>query len=149
MGNSESNRWQGRGIAAIRMMVGVVFLAHGYQMVFMFGFAGISAGFAKTGIPLAGVMGPAAALMELLGGLALFTGLLTRWAAVGLAVTMAVAVLKVHLKAGFFLPAGFEYALTLLVANVALVLTGPGVCALDNLIGKHRGEPSNQVLKNG
>jgi putative oxidoreductase len=125
------------------MMVGVVFLAHGYQKVFMWGFAGVTGAFAKMGIPMPGVMGPLVALVELLGGLALFTGLLTRWAAFALAVNMTVAVLGVHLKNGFFLPAGFEYALTLLVANVALVLAGPGVCALDNLIGKRPGERPN------
>ena len=53
---------------------------------------------------------------------------------------MLVAVVAVHLPNGYFLPKGFEYALTMLVANVALVLTGPGVFALDNVLHTAPGE---------
>jgi uncharacterized membrane protein YphA (DoxX/SURF4 family) len=42
------------------------------------------------------------------------------------------------LKNGFFLPRGFEYALTLLGANVGLALTGAGAYALDNMLFKGR-----------
>jgi putative oxidoreductase len=130
--------WQGRGIAPLRMMVGVVFAAHGYQKLMVYHFAGVAGEFTKMGIPLPEVSAVVVTLVELLGGLALFFGLLTRWAALLLAINMAVAILAVHLKGGFFLPAGVEYALTLLVANVAFVLAGPGVCALDNLIGRKK-----------
>lgn len=147
MSNRETGKWQERGIAALRMMVGVVFLAHGYQKVFVYGFAGVTGMFGKIGIPLAGLFGVVVPLVELLGGLALFTGLFTRWAAVLLAIDMTVAVLKVHLRGGFFLPAGFEFALTMLVANAALVMTGPGVCALDNLLGRKGAEGSQPVSR--
>ena len=140
MCHGESCGCRGAGIAALRMMVGVVFMAHGYQKLFVYGLAGVSGAFAHMGIPLPGVAGPLVTFVELLGGLALFFGLGTRWAAILLAINMAVAVLAVHLKGGFFLPAGFEYALTLLVANVALALAGPGVCAVDNLICKKKTE---------
>ena len=46
--------------------------------------------------------------LNFLGGLALMPGLLTRATAAILAFNMAVAVLAVHLKGGFFLPAGIE-----------------------------------------
>ena len=74
------------------------------------------------------------ALTEFLGGAALLAGVLTRWAAVPLSFTMVVAILAVHLKGGFFAPAGVEYPLTLLTANVALILTGPGALAVDGLL---------------
>jgi hypothetical protein len=45
-----------------------------------------------------------------------------------------VAILKVHLKGGFFMPAGYEYALTLFAASVARA--GPGAAAIDQFIGK-------------
>jgi putative oxidoreductase len=136
----QAKKWtmQGLGIAVLRIVVGIVFLAHGNQKLFEWGFGGVAAGFTKMGIPLPGISAVVVTLVEFLGGLALFIGLLTRWAALLLAINMSVAVLAVHLKNGFFLPAGFEYAFTLLAANVALLLTGPGVCALDNLIWRKR-----------
>jgi len=44
----------------------------------------------------------------------------------------------VHLRGGFFLPKGFEYALTMLAASVTLALAGPGAGALDTLLRRRR-----------
>ena len=49
---------------------------------------------------------------------------------------MAGAICFVHLAGGFFAPKGYEYALTLLVANVGVAIAGAGVCAIDNLFSK-------------
>jgi putative oxidoreductase len=51
---------------------------------------------------------------------------------------MAVAIVAVHLRNGFFLPQGFEYALTLLAANVTLAISGPGDAALDGRLKRDR-----------
>lgn len=132
---------QGRaavGVTLLRVVVGLVFLLHGGQKVFVYGVEGVAAGFAGMGLPMAAVLGPAVAFGELLGGLALLVGLLTPWAAVGLALIMAGAVFVVHLPGGFFLPNGVEFALTLLAATVALALTGPGALAVDNALASRR-----------
>jgi putative oxidoreductase len=73
-------------------------------------------------------------LVEFLGGIALILGVATRIAAALIAIDMAVAVLAVHLKAGYFMPQGYEYALTLFLTSVGLTLTGPGAFALDHMI---------------
>ena len=127
---------QATGIAALRFIVGVVFLVHGSQKLFVFHFAGVTAFFTQGGIPLPAVSAVVVTLVEFLGGLALVLGLGTRWAALLLAIDMLGAIVFVHGKNGFFLPTGFEYALTLLVANLALVIAGAGRCALDNLLSK-------------
>lgn len=126
------------GLAVLRAIVGTVFVAHGAQKLFVFGLPGLTAGFESMGIPLAAVAAPAVALVELLGGLALIAGLLTRLASVGLAITMLGAIVFAHLSAGFFAPDGVEFVLTLFGAAVALALTGPGALSLDARLARHR-----------
>ena len=127
------------GLLILRVVAGVVFAAHGAQKVFVYGFDGVSAGFAGMGVPLAGLAGPAVALGELFGGIALVAGLLTRVAGAGLAVIMLGAVLIAHLAAGFFLPNGYEFALVLFAAATALAATGAGRWSLDAMLARRTG----------
>ncbi len=119
------------GLAIVRITVGVVFLMHGWQKVFSYGFEGISGGFAEMGVPMPGVMGPFIALLELVGGVALIIGVFTRVFAALLACDMLGAFLLVHMPGGFFLPAGFEFVFVLFMACLALALCGPGTWAVD------------------
>lgn len=134
------NRHGDLGLALIRVVTGIVFLMHGWTKVFVWGFEGTSAGFAQMGIPLAGVMGPFVGLLELLGGLALVAGLATRWISIPLAFTMVVAILQVHLAAGFFNPDGVEFPLTLLAGLAGLALAGGGAFAVDNVLAARRAD---------
>jgi putative oxidoreductase len=126
------------GLAIIRIVTGIVFAAHGGQKLFQFGFAGVTDAFGKMGVPMPGLMGPFIALLEFFGGLALVVGLLTRLAALGLAFDMLGAILLVHLAAGFFLPAGYEFALLLFATSLGLVLAGPGSLSVDAAIASRR-----------
>jgi putative oxidoreductase len=126
------DRWSSVGIALIRAMVGVVYVAHGGMKLFSMGIGGTAAFMASQHIPLPLVSAVVVIATELLGGLALIAGFGTRFIAWPLAFAMLVAVTTVHLSGGFFAPAGFEYPLTLLVASIGLGFTGSGAFALDS-----------------
>jgi putative oxidoreductase len=133
MATRSLNPWQGWGITVLRLVVGIVFLMHGGQKLFVWGFGGVAAFLGRLGIPAPGLAAPIVTLVEFLGGLALVLGLYTRYAAALLAVDMLVAIVTYHLPHGFFAPKGVEYPLTLLAANLALVLLGPGEASVDGL----------------
>jgi len=133
---SASPRQTDIGLTILRIVLGVVFMAHGWQKLFVLGLPGVTSGFAQMGIPMPGVMAPFITLLELFGGIALIVGLLTRLAAFGLAADMLVATLLVHMKNGFFAPKGIEFTLLLMAGALAVMLAGPGAYSLDALIGR-------------
>jgi putative oxidoreductase len=123
------------GPVVLRVTVGAVFVAHGAQKLFGVwgggGLAGTAAFFTQAGLTPAFPLAVLVAVVEFAGGLLLIAGALTLFVALALAINMAVAMWKVHLASGFFLPAGYEFVLTLLGALVALMLTGPGPFSID------------------
>jgi putative oxidoreductase len=122
----------GLGLTILRIVIGIVFIVHGAQKLFVFGIGGVTAGFAQMHIPLPMVAAPVVAIVEFVGGIALVVGFFTRIAAVLLAIDMAGAILFVHGRNGFFMPMGYEFALSLLGACVALAVAGPGYYSVDN-----------------
>lgn len=118
----------------LRLGAGIIFAAHGAQKFFSVGIPGVIDGFTQMGIPMAAVAAPMVATLELVGGIALIIGALTRLVAGLLAIDMLVAMLIVHLPNGFFLPMGIEFTLVLLSVLVALGITGAGLLSLDRKV---------------
>jgi putative oxidoreductase len=135
-------------ITVVRIVTGMVFLVHGYQKAFVDGLSAFSGFLSQAGIPAPEFFAPLVAGVELLGGLALVLGLFTRWAAIPLAINMLVAAVAVHLKNGFFLPNGYEYAMVLMASSVSLILAGSGEFALENVVFRNTGTtaPSKPVM---
>jgi putative oxidoreductase len=119
----------------LRLALGAIFLAHGSQKVLgSFGGPGFNTFIAHPApypfMRPAWLWMGAAALSELVGGVLLIFGLLTRVSAFLLACTMAVAVFGVHWP-HFFAPAGIEYPMTLLAGCLALLISGGGALSVD------------------
>ncbi len=134
---------QGFGLAILRVVVGIVFLAHGLQKVLQFGIGGFAGNLGGQGVPLPLFFAVVVTLVEVLGGVALILGIFTRLVAVPLAIDMLVAMLMVHFPNGFFMMNnGIESTLTLLAASVALALSGSGELSLDKALAARAGNPT-------
>ena len=112
-------------LLVLRVIVGVIFAAHGAQKLFG-AFEG--PGLAKTVETMGGGLLPYLVTVgEFFGGLGLIFGFLTRFSAASLIVIMIGAIAMVHGKNGLFQSAGgFEYNLALIGLLVPLFLCGPG-----------------------
>lgn len=120
----------------LRLGVGAVMIGHGAQK--LFGWWG-GYGLEGTGQFLTSSLGLSpgvawAALVggtEFFGGIALLVGLGTRFAALGLTIAMAVAAFTVHRNAFFVANNGMEFALTQMLASLALLIGGGGALSID------------------
>ena len=119
------------GLAVFRLGVATIFIRHGYQKLFVFGFGGVTGAFTHMGVPMPGIMGPFVGLLEFFGGIALAFGLLTRLFALGFTIDMLVAIILVKLKGGF---SSYELEFLLCVSSLALLFTGGGRFSVDALI---------------
>jgi putative oxidoreductase len=125
---------------ALRVVAGLMLVPHGAQKLFgAFGGYGVEATgqFFATKLGLPAPLALLAGVIEVFGGIALALGLLTRLAAILVVGLMAVAILAVHLPAGYFWTAGgFEYPLLWGVVALYFAIRGGGRISVDGLIGR-------------
>jgi putative oxidoreductase len=139
-----SNRLLGRILAtnagwaplAMRIPVGIIFVAHGAQKLFGafggYGLEGTGQFMASLGLTPGYLMALLAGSAEFFGGLALLFGVLVRPAAAALAFAMLVAIFSVHIGNGLFMDKnGYEFGLALLAASVSLLISGAGRLSVD------------------
>jgi putative oxidoreductase len=133
------------GALVARLTIALVMFPHGAQKVLgWFGGHGFSATmhhFTDSGIPA--VFAFLAILAEFAGPIALLFGFLSRVAAFGIAVVMAVAIITVHAKFGFFMNwmgqqpgEGFEYHLLMLGLSLVVMIRGGGRWSVDRALSR-------------
>jgi putative oxidoreductase len=138
----------GWALLALRLVVGYGFLSHGLAKLSRGPevFAGI---LQNLHVPMPVVGAWLTIGTEILGGLAVFLGVVVRWASIPMVFALAVAALTVHLQYGFssirllavsasggvtFGPVGFELNLLYIAALLVLALEGPGRLAIDSVL---------------
>ena len=125
------------GIAGLvlRVPLGIILAAHGAQKLFGwfggYGLEGTAGWMESVGFAPGFLMALLAGSAEFFGGILLILGLLTRPAAAVAAFTMAMA-MTLHVGNGLFVSNnGYEFALMLLAASLALVFSGAGSLSAD------------------
>ena len=127
-------------ILLARVVVGVVFMAHGWQKLSTNGIDGVAAFFGQLGMPMPVVAAWFSSLAELVGGAALILGAVTPLAALLLVADMVGAYLFVHIGNGIFVEqGGFELVGALAAACLILAAVGAGRFSVDGLVlGRRR-----------
>src|SRR5262249_33849708 len=133
-------------LAILRLVLGVVFFAHGAQkMLGWFGGYGFTGtmGFFTNMMHIPGAFAFLAIAAEFFGGLGLILGFLTRIAACGSWSNLVVAAALVHSHIGFCMNwtgaqkgEGYEYHLLVLAITIVLIIRGAGAASLDRLVSR-------------
>ncbi|KQZ78490.1 MULTISPECIES: DoxX family protein [unclassified Pseudomonas] len=129
----------GYGLTVLRIIVGIIFAAHGSQKLFGafggYGLAGTAQYMESIGLTPGYLMATLAGGTEFFAGLALIIGLLVRPAALGLTFLSLVAIFSVHISNGLFMANnGYEFALALLGGSIAVLIEGAGKLSADRAI---------------
>ncbi|MDP2701808.1 MAG: DoxX family protein [Candidatus Rokubacteria bacterium] len=132
------------GATVLRIMLGVVYIAHGYYVYDVVTSDALSAMITKRlGLPLGDYITSYILLAHFVGGIMLILGVFTRIAAMANLPIMMGAVVLFHFDQGFFLRGviidaargkadvvGYEYALFVLAATLAQCFLGTGALGL-------------------
>lgn len=130
------------GPLPLRILVGISLIIHGLPK-----FSDIPGGqgfFQSVGLP-PDLFIPIA-LLEVIGGIALFAGILTRVAAGLIIIEMIGATLNVKLSEGFV--GGFELELLIMTICISLFVTGPGRISLEYDVLKREIFPRGRKMVN-
>src|SRR5262249_20410461 len=138
----------GLGLLVLRLGLAAVFVAHGAHTLFGVwstagsgpgGITAMGAFYASLGLQPGAPLALLAGLTQLVAGLLLSVGFLTRWASLALAVYISVGLWQVHRHWGFFLNwtgtaglrEGMEYSVVIGCALLCLILAGAGQWSVD------------------
>ncbi len=130
-------------LLVVRVIVGIIFAAHGAQKLFgVFGGTGLAATVEQMGL-----IGYPVVIGEFFGSVGLIVGLLCRFSAASLIVIMFGAIATVHGQNGFFLSTrGFEYNLALIGLLAPILIAGPGKFAIGRLLPLPKGSLTGRPI---
>ena len=125
-------------VILIRIVVGAVFLSEGIQKFLFPGALGVGR-FIKIGIPTPEFFAPFVGVVEILFGLLILIGLLTRIAAIPLIINISVAIIStkipILLNEGFWKMAHEARTdFSMLLGSIFLLIVGAGKISIDAFI---------------
>jgi putative oxidoreductase len=129
-----------RATVLVRLLVGLVFLSEGIQK-FLFPQALGVGRFIKIGIPAPQFFAPFVGAVEIVGGLLLVIGLLTRLASIALLIDISVAILTTKVpmlaKSGFWATAHEARTdFCMLLGAIFLIVVGAGASSVDKQLDR-------------
>ncbi|MGS2665445.1 DoxX family protein [Corynebacterium glucuronolyticum] len=118
----------------LRLVLGVIFIAHGWDKMFITGPIETAGQFSAMGVPNARFSAYAAGIAELAGGGMLILGFLSTIVAGVLILLMGAAIFFAHWGSGFFVgQGGPEFVMVLIAALIMIVVFGAGRVSLDRV----------------
>jgi len=122
-----TEKWHDFAPFLLRLVTGLIFLMHGWQKLTQFGVDGTAGFLTSLNFPAPEFFAVILIWVEILGGIALITGIMTRWAAKLLIINMIIALFVVHVSNGFFVGSGgVEFVLLLITSLTVIMIMGPG-----------------------
>ena len=129
-------------LLVVRVIVGIIIAAHGWQKLADIGPANFGQTLlVQSGVPSPIFMGYVVTFTEVIGGILLIVGLLSRLVALVLTINLGIATLLVNVHVGLLSSTegvGAELPLALIAGVLAILLAGPGRLSLDYLLGVER-----------
>ncbi|GAB03469.1 DoxX family membrane protein [Gordonia amarae] len=118
-----------------RLILGVIFVMHGWQKVFDVGVEQVARDFDAAGVPWPDLVGQYSAWVELIGGVAVAIGLALPVACVLLIVDLGIEIYFIRFDAGFWdYAGGYEFQLALIAALAAVCFAQAGTLAVDHFV---------------
>jgi putative oxidoreductase len=127
--------------ALTRVVLGLIMFMHGWLKVTGPGAAGIARYFGSLGLPAPQLLAYSAMFLEIVGGVCIVVGLLTRFFAAALAVEILIAMFAAHWANGFYVIVsqqknGYEFVLVLGIALFFIAIRGGGRYSVDAMLPK-------------
>ncbi|GAC67567.1 DoxX family protein [Gordonia soli] len=124
---------------AARLILGIIFIAHGWQKLHTNGISNVEKGFDAMGIPAPGLAAQYATWVEFIGGILLILGLLLPLVSLLLILDMIGAIIYAHWDAGFWnADGGYELPLALIAGLLAVGIAQAGGAAADHYVFRRR-----------
>ncbi|GAA1482601.1 DoxX family protein [Gordonia sinesedis] len=133
---------------AARVILGIIFIAHGWQKLNQMGIDQVQTYFKSQGVPAPEIAAYYATWVEFVGGILLILGLLLPLVSVLLIIDMIGAIIYVHADAGFWnTDKGYEWPLALIAGLLAVGFAHAGAAAADHHLFRRRRRRSTHAVE--